>query len=63
MNINPSVSTSVRHSTCYECDANCPFEVTVDAEGRAIGVEGMPSCPRGQMQLSASIIRNACCIR
>ena len=38
------------HTTCYECDANCPFEVTLDTQGQAIAVNG-PDCPRGQAQL------------
>lgn len=41
----------VKSTTCYECDANCLFDVTIDASGRAIKVEGLPNCPRGQLQL------------
>ena len=48
-------SDTVKHitkrTTCYECDANCAFDVTINAEGIATKVEGMPDCPRGQMQL------------
>jgi len=43
--------TVVKSTTCYECDANCLFDVTIDASGRAIKVEGLPNCPRGQLQL------------
>lgn len=43
--------TLVKSTTCYECDANCLFDVTIDASGRAIKVEGLPNCPRGQLQL------------
>lgn len=41
---------SVQRTTCYECDANCLYDVTVDTKGRAISVDG-PACPRGQAQL------------
>ena len=44
-------NTVVKSTTCYECDANCLFDVTIDASGRAIKVEGLPNCPRGQAQL------------
>lgn len=40
----------VERTTCYECDANCLFDVTITPNGRAIKVEG-PDCPRGQAQL------------
>ena len=39
------------HTTCYECDANCGFLVSIDADQRAVAVEG-PECPRGQAQLA-----------
>ncbi|MGV6815810.1 MAG: molybdopterin-containing oxidoreductase family protein [Thiotrichales bacterium] len=45
-----AAAESVFRTTCYECDANCLFDVTVNAEGRAVAVEG-PNCPRGQAQL------------
>ncbi|MGB0845402.1 MAG: molybdopterin-containing oxidoreductase family protein [Thiolinea sp.] len=44
-------SETIKRTTCYECDANCAFDVTINAEGIATKVEGMPDCPRGQMQL------------
>ncbi len=50
MSIEPVHSTTKR-TTCYECDANCAFDVTINAAGIATHVEGMPDCPRGQMQL------------
>lgn len=37
-------------TTCYQCDANCAFDVTLDAAGRAVALEG-PECPRGAVQL------------
>lgn len=40
---------SVR-STCYECDANCAIDVTLDAAGEPTGVDG-PDCPRCYVQL------------
>jgi anaerobic selenocysteine-containing dehydrogenase len=43
--------TTIKHTTCYECDANCAFTVTLNAQNEAIAVEGLPNCPRGQMQL------------
>ncbi|CAA6828149.1 MAG: Anaerobic dehydrogenases, typically selenocysteine-containing [uncultured Thiotrichaceae bacterium] len=46
-----TATETIKHTTCYECDANCAFEVTLNAEGHATKVEGMPSCPRGPMQL------------
>lgn len=45
-----NVATSKR-TTCYECDANCMFDVTINAQGEATQVTGLPNCPRGQMQL------------
>lgn len=42
---------TIKHTTCYECDANCAFTVTLNARQEAIAVEGLPNCPRGQMQL------------
>lgn len=42
---------TIKHTTCYECDANCAFTVTLNAQQEAIAVEGLPNCPRGQMQL------------
>lgn len=47
-----TATETIKHTTCYECDANCAFEVTIDAKGEATKVEGMPSCPRGPMQLN-----------
>ena len=43
--------TTIKHTTCYECDANCAFTVTLNVQQEAIAVEGLPNCPRGQMQL------------
>ncbi|HPE61989.1 MAG TPA: molybdopterin-dependent oxidoreductase [Thiolinea sp.] len=40
-----------KRTTCYECDANCLFDVTLNAQGQATRVTGLPNCPRGQMQL------------
>ncbi|WP_298610665.1 molybdopterin-dependent oxidoreductase [uncultured Thiothrix sp.] len=42
---------TIKHTTCYECDANCAFTVTLNAQQEAIAVDGLPNCPRGQMQL------------
>jgi anaerobic selenocysteine-containing dehydrogenase len=42
--------SAVKRTTCYECDANCVFDVTVNDDGVATDVEG-PDCPRGQSQL------------
>ena len=42
---------TIKHTTCYECDANCAFTVTLNTKQEAIAVEGLPNCPRGQMQL------------
>ncbi len=42
---------TIKHTTCYECDANCAFTVILNAQQEAIAVEGLPNCPRGQMQL------------
>jgi len=41
---------TIKRSTCYECDANCVFDITIEAVGKAIAVDG-PPCPRGQAQL------------
>jgi anaerobic selenocysteine-containing dehydrogenase len=41
---------TIKRSTCYECDADCVFDITIDAVGQAIAVDG-PPCPRGQVQL------------
>ena len=46
-----SETNTVKHTTCYECDANCAFTVTINPEGLATKVDGLPNCPRGQMQL------------
>ena len=46
-----SATATIKRTTCYECDANCLFDVTIDANGRAIRVDGLPNCPRGQLQL------------
>ncbi|MEZ5534890.1 MAG: molybdopterin-dependent oxidoreductase [Thiolinea sp.] len=45
------MADTLKHTTCYECDANCAFTVSINAEGIATHVEGLPDCPRGQMQL------------
>jgi anaerobic selenocysteine-containing dehydrogenase len=37
-------------STCYECDANCAIDVTLDASGEPLKVDG-PECPRCYVQL------------
>jgi anaerobic selenocysteine-containing dehydrogenase len=37
-------------STCYECDANCAIDVTLDATGEPVSIEG-PDCPRCYVQL------------
>ncbi|MBK1621155.1 molybdopterin oxidoreductase [Lamprobacter modestohalophilus] len=37
-------------STCYECDANCAIDVTLDAQGEPVSIEG-PDCPRCYVQL------------
>jgi len=43
--------TTIKRTTCYECDANCVFDITINDQQRAIAVDG-PDCPRGQAQLS-----------
>ena len=48
MTVSPN---TIKHTTCYECDANCAFTVTLNTQQEAIAVEGLPNCPRGQMQL------------
>lgn len=42
--------TTIKRTTCYECDANCVFDITINDQNRAVAVEG-PDCPRGQSQL------------
>ena len=37
-------------STCYECDANCAIDVTLDAAGEPVSIQG-PDCPRCYVQL------------
>jgi anaerobic selenocysteine-containing dehydrogenase len=37
-------------STCYECDANCAIEVTLDGGGEPVKIDG-PDCPRCYVQL------------
>jgi len=37
-------------STCYECDANCAIDVTLDTGGEPIAIAG-PDCPRCYVQL------------
>ncbi|HPQ97372.1 MAG TPA: molybdopterin-dependent oxidoreductase, partial [Thiolinea sp.] len=44
-------TVTIKRTTCYECDANCLFDVHLDASGQAVSVSGLPNCPRGQMQL------------
>ncbi len=44
-------ANTVKHTTCYECDANCAFTVTINPEGVATDVKGLKNCPRGQLQL------------
>ena len=41
---------SVVNSTCYECDANCAINVTLDADGEPTSITG-PDCPRCYVQL------------
>ncbi len=40
-----------KRSTCYECDANCAIDVTLNEDGRAMAVDAPKDCPRGQAQL------------
>ncbi|MCG5525598.1 molybdopterin-dependent oxidoreductase [Ectothiorhodospira haloalkaliphila] len=37
-------------STCYECDANCAIDVTLDPDGEPVKIQG-PDCPRCYVQL------------
>jgi len=37
-------------STCYECDANCAIDLTLDASGEPVKIDG-PECPRCYVQL------------
>ncbi|WP_019591682.1 molybdopterin-dependent oxidoreductase [Thioalkalivibrio sp. ALE20] len=37
-------------STCYECDANCAIDVTLDNAGEPVKIDG-PDCPRCYVQL------------
>ena len=46
----PPPETRRERTTCYECDANCVFDVDIDRSGTAFEVTG-PDCPRGQAQL------------
>ncbi len=43
-------NTEMKRSTCYQCDANCVFDIEVNPQGRAIALQG-PECPRGAVQL------------
>ena len=45
-----AAGTQWKRTTCYECDANCAFDVAVNAAGEATDLKG-PDCPRGQAQL------------
>lgn len=45
------MTNTTKKTTCYECDANCGFDVEITPQGQAVKVEG-PNCPRGQAQLS-----------
>lgn len=47
---NATTETTTKRTTCYECDANCAFDITIDSKGDAVKVDG-PDCPRGQVQL------------
>ncbi|MGB1310764.1 MAG: molybdopterin-containing oxidoreductase family protein [Leucothrix sp.] len=49
--MNSTTTDTIKHTTCYECDANCAFTVSINPEGVATSVEGLPNCPRGQLQL------------
>lgn len=51
MTVSAASDTLIKHTTCYECDANCAFTVTLNQRGDAVVVDGLPNCPRGQMQL------------
>lgn len=48
--LGPAAGLTRRRSTCYECDANCVFDIDIDAAGTAVAVHGR-DCPRGQAQL------------
>ena len=50
MIISESPQVTIKRTTCYECDANCAYDVSINKQGVAIKVEG-PPCPRGQAQL------------
>ena len=41
----------IKKSTCYECDANCQVEVTLDSHGEPVAIQGPPDCPRCVAQL------------
>ncbi len=45
-----NLKMSTKPCTCYECDANCPIEVEIDALGEPIAIKG-PDCPRCYVQL------------
>jgi len=45
-----SIAPTVAKSTCYECDANCPIDVHLDAAGEPVAIDG-PDCPRCIVQL------------
>jgi anaerobic selenocysteine-containing dehydrogenase len=47
--ISEATETVVK-STCYECDANCPIDVHLDARGEPTSIDG-PDCPRCTVQL------------
>ncbi|MFA9462140.1 molybdopterin-containing oxidoreductase family protein [Thiohalorhabdus sp. Cl-TMA] len=42
--------TTWKRTTCYECDANCAFDVALNRAGQAVDLKG-PNCPRGTAQL------------
>ncbi|MFO8156310.1 MAG: molybdopterin-dependent oxidoreductase [Thiohalospira sp.] len=44
------MTTTRKRTTCYECDANCPFDLILDEQQRPVALEG-PDCPRGAAQL------------
>ena len=49
-------------STCYECDANCAIDVTLDDQGEPVSIAG-PDCPRCYVQLDRRNHPDRLCIR
>lgn len=40
-----------KRTTCYQCDANCVFDISINEQGHAVAIKG-PPCVRGEAQLA-----------